>query len=371
MRFSARAFKPLCRWAARAALAVLLALVFGCGDGAKPPAPPIPPAQKRYLSIAANPRPVPPPTQQDFVNAFDLAYNAGARGQTLTYPWSSLEPQAGAFSLQDLTNGINFSTSRGIKQIMLGIQVLNTVPRETPPDLLTVGFNTQQMKDRFHALLDAIRPSLKPEVTYLSIGNEVDVYLAAHPAEWATYKDFYEDAKAYVHQTMPGVKVGVTATFGGAAGPDAAQVATLTSSSDVYILTYYPLGDNFITNGPQSPLNDFPRMVNLAGSRPLVLQEVGYPASTLLSSSESDQAQFVTNVFQTWQAQGSKIPYLSYFLLHDFTEQDCSFYATYYGISGANFEAYLCTLGLRRVDGSAKPSWQALVNGAASIGLPE
>jgi hypothetical protein len=358
---------------ARIFLAIVMLLALACGDGgnASRLAPrPTPPG---ILSISAFPRFEPPPTDQDYINAFDLAYNAGVRAQFFSYTWKQLEPQAGPpYNLQDLTNGINFATGRGFTQLLIGIQVLNTVPREVPPDLELVSFDTPLMKGRFHDLLDAIRPSLKPEVKYISIGNEVDGYLSAHPAEWQTYKVFYEDALAYIHQTMPGIKVGVTVMFGGAIGPAAANVASLTSSSDAYILTYYPLGDAFKPYGAQAPISDFPRMVGLAGTRPVILQEVGYPSATLLDSSESEQAQFVTNVFQTWQAQGSKIAFLNYFMLHDFTAQMCSDFASYYGDPGdANFQAYLCTLGLRNANGTAKSSWQAFVNGAASVGLPE
>ena len=35
----------------------------------------------------------------------------------------------------------------------------------------------------------------------------------------------------------------------------------------------------------------------------------------------------------------------------------------YYGLGGdQNFAAYLCSLGLRRVDGTPKPGWQALLD---------
>jgi len=371
MSFRNEALIACGHWAARILLTIVMLLALACGDGGRSSTISPRPTPPGILSISAFPRFEPPPTAQDYTNAFDLAYNAGVRAQFFSYTWKQLEPQAGTYNLQDLTNGINFVTGRGFKQILLGIQVLNTVPKETPPDLLAVGFDTPQMKNRFHALLDAIRPSLKPEVKYISIGNEVDGYLSAHPAEWQTYKEFYEDALAYIHQTMPGIKVGVTVMFGGAVGPAAANVASLTSSSDAYILTYYPLGDGFKPYGSQAPISDFPRMVGLAGTRPVILQEVGYPSATLLDSSESEQAQFVTNVFQTWQAQGSKIAFLNYFMLHDFTEQMCQDFTIYYGFPDANFEAYLCTLGLRRVTGAAKASWQAFVSGAASLGLPE
>ena len=151
-------------------------------------------------------------------------------------------------------------------------------------------------------MIDSLQPDLA-HVAYLSIGNEVDSYLAAHPAEWAAYKTFLADAVAYVHRVAPAVKVGVTATFDGANGASSAEVAALNSVTDVYILTYYPLTTSFAVRAPDSPLSDVSRMVTLAGAKPLIVQEAGYPASELLGSSEQKQAQFITSLFGAWAAR--------------------------------------------------------------------
>jgi hypothetical protein len=324
----------------------------------------------RILGISANPRPVPSPAPQDVANAIALVAGAGARGAVETFTWSTLETSPGVYSLQNLQNHIASSSSQGFT-IYVGIQVINTIPKETPTDLLGVAWSDLTMKSRFHALLDAIRPLLTSQVQYLSIGNEVNVYLTSHPTEWAQYQNFYEDALAYVHQTMPGIQVGVTTTFTGASGAAQANVLQLNTMSDVWIFTYYPLGAGFVPKGPQSLGNDFATMLTLAGGRAVVLQEVGYPTSSVLSSSEADQAAFVKNVFQVWQARSQQIPFLSYFALHDFTSDFCASLAQYYGDpNNSAFEAYLCSLGLRHSDGTPKPSWGTLVSAAAAQGFP-
>ena len=324
----------------------------------------------RILGISANPRPVPPPTPQDLASATALVAGTGARGAVATFTWSTLETSPGVYSLQNLQGNIASSSSQAFT-IYLGIQVINTIPKETPTDLLGVAWSDPTMKSRFHALLDAIRPLLTSHVQYISIGNEVDVYLASHPTEWAQYQNFYEDAFAYIHQTMPGIQVGVTTTFTGASGAAQANVLQLNTKSDVWTFTYYPLGPGFVPKGPQSPGNDFATMLTLAGGRAVVLQEVGYPTSSVLSSSEADQAAFVSNVFQAWQARSQQIPFLSYFALHDFSADFCALLEQYYNDpSDSAFEAYLCSLGLRHSDGTPKPSWGTLVGAAAAQGFP-
>jgi hypothetical protein len=328
-------------------------------------APATPQSSAPILAISALPALDPPPADygQAAVKAIDLAYQTGARGMHLAEKWSDLEPSPGKYRLDDFAYGIAYLAQRGFT-IQLALQVLNTTAKETPADLLPLSFNSKKMKDRFHAFFDAILPRLNKRVVYIAIGNEVDVYLAAH-GEWIAYKAFYDDAVAYVHRVAPWIKVGVTCTFIGASGASAGDVAKLNESSDVWIMTYYPLKTDFMVQPPTVPLADFPKMLALANGQPLILQEVGYPTSRRLGSSEQSQAEFVSNVYAAWKMQSDSIPFLNFFVMHDFTPEMCDNFRTYYGLPyNANFYEFLCSLGLRNVDGTPKLGWEAFEDGA-------
>lgn len=327
---------------------------------------PPPLAHARVLSITTSPRLEPAPTQHDFVEAVDLAYNAGARGSVQTWRWSELEPSTGNFNLKQASESVAYASYRGFV-IMLGIQVLNTTEKETPSDLKNIPFDSPQMKQRFHALIDALRPSLNERVLYLSIGNEVDIYLGQHPEEWDAYQNFYEDAVAYVHSIAPRIQVGVTSTFDGAK-KQIAQVQKLNTKSDVFIMTYYPLEDKFIPRSPDVAKTEIPKMIELAKSKPLILQEVGYPTSSVLKSSEQKQADFIANVYATWATNNSNIPFLNFFLMHDLTSQMCNTLTRDYGLPGeVNFKEFLCSLGFRQANGRPKLGWDAFVVGASKV----
>jgi hypothetical protein len=353
---------------------VVLILVFVAGvavaSGLATPPPISPQPPTRVLAVSSNPRVTPAAVPPDYVGAIDLVVQAGARGSFLSWTWKALEPRPGVFKLDEVKEGLPYmGNTRGL-DVLVALQVINTTSKEVPSDLAATPFDADIMKMRFHALLDALRPHLNRRVKYLSIGNEVDVYLTAHPQEWDAYKKFYRDGLAYVHAVAPWVKVGVTVTYDGAAGQKG-QIADLNSASDIFILTYYPLGARFLPRGPDAPMTDIPRMAALARRLPLVLQEVGYPSSPVLSSSELKQAQFVTGVFRAWNVSSSRIPFLNYFLLHDFPPQLCEELARYYGLPhDRNFQAFLCSLGLHYADGKPKSAWSALVKAAKAAGFP-
>ena len=342
---------------------MIVALLACCacgGDGSastSSPTPTTPFVAKPGPAVALKPNlpVVTSASAQELTNAVDLSVSAGANGAMLSYRWNALEPSAGNITLSDLSVQIKSYAARGMK-IYVGIAVINTLKREVPPDLATVPFDSSTMKTRFHALVDAMKPLLNdPHVAYVTIGNEVDVYLALNPAETAAYLNFYQDGVAYVRQAAPNVKIGVTSTF---AGFTNASITSLNTVSDIVVVNYYE----------QQPLTDIPAILTAAGQKPVVFQEIGCHDAVTAGITEDAQAQCVSNIFQVWKQNSAQIPFAAYFTLYDLSQQDCDQLSSYfYGAPNAQFETVFCHLGLRRVDGTAKPSWQAFVTGAASI----
>lgn len=351
-------------------LAALVGCGLGCSSSSKGVGPSPPKPGDRVLAMAMNPRQEPPATIADFLAAFDLAHGAGARGNLITFTWSALESDTGRLDISRPRDDVSFNTSRGM-QVFLGIQLINTTAKEVPADLQSTPFDSPRMKARFHTLIDSLAKSVLPKTTYLSIGNEVDTYLATTNG-WTAYADFFADAVAYVHAKAPGVKVGVTTQYTGITGPDRAKIAALNAPSDVAVFTYYALGPNFHPTGPTSARAAFAEMVTAAAGKPVLLQELGYPAAPLLESSESEQAAFFTDAIAAWAAiDAATMPFLSVFLLHDLTPAQCDLLGTYYGFpNSAELEAFLCSLGLRTVNGTPKAAWGAFTRAARDAGLP-
>jgi len=303
------------------------------------------------------------PTQAALDEATRLSQDAGVKGTVVMHTWSELEPAPGQFALTGLQSELARHRQNGL-QIYLGIQIINTVKRELPADLQSRSFDDPQALSRFHALIDALQPVLSGFEHYLSIGNEVDTYLSNNPAQWTSYLVFYEDALAYLHQKRPSLLVGVTAGLEGYSSTNVNEVAALNTHSDFIALTYYPMQPGAQVRTADAPRTDLPLMVSRAGGRPVVLQEAGFPSGALSGSSEQSEAQFVTAALDAWKAQGNSMPFLSCFLLYDFDASTCAAFDAYYGVNDPAFTEFLCTLGLRRADGSEKAAWASFVAAA-------
>lgn len=321
-------------------------------------------AGERLLGIAMIPRQI-PYSPFSIERAMDLAYDNHCRVVQMGWTWSSLETAPGQFDLTDLSSALAAMSQRGFK-VMLNIQVINTNVKETPSDLKGLPFSAPAMITRFQTLLNQLAPLLDERVVSLSVGNEVDVYLASHPEEWSTYRTFYESAVEHLHTLRPGLPVGVCCTYDGTVANRQAVIA-LNSKSDIWITTYYPFSNGFTVRNPTAPLTDFPDMIAMASGRPVQLQEVGYPSSRANGSSPARQAEFVRYMFAAWNNAGDAIPQLSYFGLHDFTARQVRGFLAYYELSNRTFRTFLSTLGLREATGRAKPAWRDFQIGAATF----
>lgn len=359
--------RSLRKWISLIGVLLLTACDGGSGSGGSDtettPTPPAP-----VLSVSAYYY-TDPPAASDmewfvrYLQAFALARDAGATGQFQSYRWSELEPHVGQYNqakLSEFASTMQSAQQNGLTQL-LGIQIINTVKREVPAELATTAWNDPAMINALRNLFNQLLPHMHGRVHYLSIGNEVDPYFFnGRMNEMPAYAELFSTVRTHLRPHMPTLNVGITVTAGGWLGSNVQSLLDLQQNADVMITTYYPLNADFSVQPPTAPAADFPALLQLAGNKPLVLQEVGYPSATLLGSSEAAQAEFIHQVFAAWRDSDGRVPFLNLFLLHDFASALVDELVIYYGSNNTNFRAYLDTLGLRHRNNSDKPAWQAV-----------
>lgn len=153
-------------------------------------------------------------------------------------------------------------------------------------------------------------------------------------------------------------------TFEGLSGPRGEHTAALIAASDAVFLTYDPL-----VNLTPLPLEDIPRhlqqMTQAAAGKPLILQEIGYPA--VGQKGNQMQAIFFSKILPLIQ-QSKQIDAAFIFALHDYAPGTCQTWLGYYGLDKAgkerenNARDVLCTLGLRDNQGKPRPAYERVKN---------
>ncbi|MEQ1878078.1 MAG: hypothetical protein ABL958_15655 [Bdellovibrionia bacterium] len=317
-----------------------------------------------------------------YTSEYQTAYTAGARGAQTAAPWVALEndgdnldagEDAEGFNLVMVSNsyfGLNAIAGYGFSSIFFNLPSLTHTGRKMPSDISALAFNHATVKTRYRRAIDKVLPYLSSSVKYFSLGNEVDTYFNSNPSEWAAYKELIEDARTYLKSLKPDIIVGVTTTFDGATANHTANVASLNENMDAIFLTYYPIGGGFIPRSPSTVSTDMAAMVLISGSKPIVMQEWGYPSSATLSSSEQNQADFVTNTFSSWASHGStKFPFISFFKRREWNACECAA-QTGGGSPGQAFYEFMCSLGLLNNNSSEKSANQVLTTKMSELGIP-
>jgi hypothetical protein len=306
----------------------------------------------------------PPPTPPDMVDAIAKSRKVGCNAAVLSFSWPSLQPRRNEFTLEELKSSVKLNEGRFL---FLGIQVLNTTVKDLPTDLQDQSFAAPETIRRFCSFLDGIAPLLKNRIHFLSVGNESDVYLAAHPAELAEFKMFLNAVRKHAKSINPQLTVGTTLTDGGARK---SEISSLVEEMDAHFLTYYhgQIGLSGEFKNADSTSSEIIALADQLNDRPIVFQEIGFPADPMLAS-PLQQAKFVDGVFDAWDHLEDRIGMINYFMMYDFPPTFVKEQVGYYGVADESkaLARFLGSLGLHESDGTAKPSWEVFKKRAANL----
>ncbi len=296
----------------------------------------------------------------DFGENFDIAkgeLNAGFIQRL--QPWNAFEnSQSGVYNghameLYEILNGFSESTGASLSLIITPIDIPG---RFLPADLSTLKFDNPIVIERFNSLIDAIfNPNngvINPErVIALSVGNEIDHYAwISNNDQVSDYKEFLEGIRPRINSC--GIPLYFTVTLYGTINNSSPWV-DLASVVDKVSFTYYTINNDFSVKSPDLVFSDLQVSVSKFPEMELFLQEVGYPSSTHLKSSESMQAQFFCNFFKAWDLHRGQIPYVSILRLNVVSEASARETAHSYGVPGnKSFIKYIRAIGIRTWEGN-------------------
>lgn len=302
---------------------------------------------------------------KSFQASLDEAASLGMPRTLIAKSWTEVEEKP-----EDLEKTIQQVRARNI-DIFYGFQLINTVKREVPSDIADAPWDSEKMIARVLRILDRTLPLLDANrLSYLSFGNEVDIYFEKHPDEIAAYKNLFRIVQAHVHQHYPNIQIGITTTFDGLYRGNTDMIATIQQETDVMMITYYPVTFEKV-RAPSSPHDDFKMMAKFAGGKKIILQEAGFPSSPDAGSSEDMQAEFIHHLFSAWDENKDIFAHVSIFMQSDFGTYVCDKLLGYYSLESVEkfFRANICTLGLKDAYGKPKKAWGALETEAQKLAL--
>jgi hypothetical protein len=319
----------------------------------------------RILGLDVN-----PPQDGDFPRAFDLAKSTGMQVVSLSLDWDDIETAPGKYDFHLLAIANAFYPAHHVA-LDLFIRPVDTNGEHLPKDLQGRALDSPIVIERFNKMIDkalAQIPAL--HLNLLSIGNEVDLGLGQDEKPWKEYDTFFRETRDHVKSVRTGVKVGCSATLYGLIGKAKERMRLINGLSDIVIVTYYPINEDFTVKSPQIVPQEIDQVIRVYPNQTIYFSEIGYPSSPVLGSSEEKQKEFIDEVFKAWDQNATQIPYVSFTWLSDLPMSTVAHFTEYYHLKDNKFQEYLRTLGLRTYEGHGvdKPAfveltWQAKARG--------
>jgi hypothetical protein len=299
-----------------------------------------------------------------FGEDYILAKGAGVTVLHLALNWSSIEgagvgTTSGALNGQTLQTMNEFCAANSCK-IALVLRPVDASGLYLPSDLASTRFNSNTMKTRFKKLIDFVVTKIPlSRLNTLMVGNELDMFdvskYSATNAFWNDYSDFLFWIHNHIDTNYSGLKMGYVITLNGAIESDPASpnqqgvFLAWNGNVDQLGITYYPMED-IVVKDPAVVSDDFSALLLRYPSIPVYVTEAGYPSALTNNSNETKQAEFICNLFQSWDTHRDRIKTIAFLRLNDVSRSDAVILATPYNVSGPQYERfvdYLETLGLR------------------------
>lgn len=287
----------------------------------------------------------------------NTTYANGTRFAHVNATWWEMERSQGAYNFGKIDSWVQAATKQKV-DLAFTVRVIDTVRLDLPDDLAGRKMDDPVVLQRFGSFIRALTARFGGRVKWLHIGNEIDTYLAFQPADAIpAFRKLYSTGVAAARGINSSLSIGTVFAYPTTRRNDSI-FQSVNSLMDHVAFTYYPLNDNYLQRDAAVASTDIADMVRLAGSRKLVLTEVGYASSAAANGSETGQAAFYKAVLSALQTNSGVVSAANFFTLLDPPASSVDSAAAYYGTQGrADFKGFLGSLGLVTTAGQVKPAW--------------
>jgi len=244
------------------------------------------------------------------------------------------------------------------------VEVIHTNVLSKYPDRFQ-SFDDPGFKEQFADFSAEFVKRYKPD--YYFVGGEVDDYLWNHREKIPAFKELLHATREKVKAANPSTKFGFTVTYHDALRNNATDIAqTLAPEADIIAYTNYGYHDLFVFDNVSLGAEYLDGVKDIVPGKPYAIIETGWSSSTLLNSSEERQAEFAKEFFSFIKSNETEAEFVKWWGLHDgknCTDGARSFLTEMPELENntqfmAPFTEYLCSLGLKRYDGTPKKAWE-------------
>lgn len=287
--------------------------------------------------------------------------------------WGQIEGADGAYDWSYSDVLLDTQALEGLRISLVIEFIHSSVPGDVPEDLVGEPFDDPEYVARAADFATAVAERYGDQIDYLSLGNEINIYLDSHPDDLEPYLAAFETIRRAVRIARPDLPVGTVFAFHDVIYRSNWSFIDAFRGGDFLAYTYYPHEAGFSYDVATDAFDTIlEMMVQTSGELPFIVVENGFSSSPVLGSDEGRQARYVRDSFSALASHRSDFAWHVWFSFHDLPQPVCTELALSFipegpgGNMDANawnaFVEYLCTLGFKHNDGSPKQAWNVLLD---------
>lgn len=334
------------------------------GNPSPPPAPQPQPAGNRFLGLATIPA-----DGESFDDAFALVRDAGVMYLEAPVIWDEYETSPGVYIDSNEIADLNTFLGATDWTVTVTLSGVDTNNDRRPDAYKNLAWDDPVLIDAYWtALLDLVSKFPDANITDISVGNEINIFLQNGPQQ-TEYLNLIDEIERRANTAYPDVNIGAKVTVGGWLGDQTDFIDRVASESDIVMATYYAIAGDFQAKSASDARADIEAFAAGFPGKAIQFSEIGTHSSSSCGSSNALQADFVREMFTVWDENSDQITHMNFLWQTDIPDDHVDTLVQYYGVSNICFREYLAELGFRERDGTDKGAMAAFTEEAQARGF--
>jgi len=288
------------------------------------------------------------------VQGFELLARSGVDIAHVGVEWGHIEKGPDVYDWADTDFQVNSIIDGGMQVSM----ILNAVDAKLPNDIEEARFADQQFRERHREFMKLFLNRYKGKISYLWLGNEVNLHLSVEENEQRDYVDFFNFMYRVAKEEQPQLQIGLIVTFPYEDEPVIYDIIEGSKTGDLIGYTYYPQWLSIEPKNAASALDRIHALNEELGIRYAIV-ETAWSTQRFRGSREA-QAEYVKAYLASLRNNPrSSREFTCYWGLYD---PKLSGWHKAAFLFNSELIGWLESLGMVTNDGETKPAWNEFVS---------
>lgn len=315
-------------------------------------------------------------TLQSLENIFSKSSSTGIGRSNVYMFWNVVEPEKQQYNWDQYDILMSLNKKNDLK-VTLYFSIINGKTLGPFPNWIGKPSLISISEDSLIKVLDAVLARYDI-VDTLIISGDTDEHFRYNENNIPVYQELFNKVYDRLKSKHPDVKIGNAFSLHGVLNKNLGHIVNELDNGDFVAFSYFPVDSlNEINKTPQEAKSDLEKIFELVPNNKVGLYEISWSTDDFVGGSQTDQRDFLKNVFDFYQENKSQLEFVTWYRLYDKPEGTCEIdpetvegaisIGGESGLGSSEFvierlSNYICNAGLLDIESNPKLGWNEFKN---------